>query len=95
MRALLVKIIQYKAEHQRVLGQSGSTLQHVLPQDIVMNNILPFLELPSYNFELEDLGDGENDSVSEHPTMRRECTHMDIFRLRKERKRKNPAGARD
>eukprot|EP00986_Skeletonema_menzelii_P007378 scaffold2892_cov118-Skeletonema_menzelii.AAC.1 len=27
-----------------------------------------------------------------HPTMRRKRTHMDMFRLRKERKRKNPAG---
>ncbi len=39
---------RYKAEHCRILDEDvAPTLQHVLPQDIVMNSILPFLELPS------------------------------------------------
>ena len=50
-RSVLGKIIQYKAEHQRLLNEAGSTLQLVLPQDLVMKNIIPFLELPSYTFE--------------------------------------------
>ena len=50
--SLLGKIIDYKAEHQRVLEEDVvPTLQRFLPQDIVMNNVLPFLELPSNSFE--------------------------------------------
>ena len=50
----LGKIIHYQAEHQRLLNEAGSTLHHALPHDIVMNNVLPFLELPSHTFEVED-----------------------------------------
>eukprot|EP00984_Skeletonema_dohrnii_P011004 scaffold4355_cov81-Skeletonema_dohrnii-CCMP3373.AAC.4 len=50
--SVLRKIIHYKAEHQSFLNEAASTLQHVLPQDIMVNNVLPFLELPSYMFEV-------------------------------------------
>jgi hypothetical protein len=50
--SVLGKIIHYQAEHQRLLDEEvATTLQLVLPRDIVMNNVLPFLELPSYTFE--------------------------------------------
>jgi len=48
------KLIHYKAEHQRVLNVAGTTLVLALPRDIVMKNILSFLELPSYTFGVED-----------------------------------------
>ena len=52
IRSVLRKIIQYKAEHQRLLNDEVATsLQLALPQDIVKNTVLPFLELPSYTFE--------------------------------------------
>eukprot|EP00984_Skeletonema_dohrnii_P014587 scaffold6144_cov142-Skeletonema_dohrnii-CCMP3373.AAC.3 len=52
IRSVLGKIIHYKAEHQRLLDEGVvTTLQLALPIDIVMNNVLPFLELPSYTFE--------------------------------------------
>eukprot|EP00984_Skeletonema_dohrnii_P028543 scaffold18581_cov183-Skeletonema_dohrnii-CCMP3373.AAC.1 len=52
IRSVLGKITHYKAEHQRLLDEEvETTLQLVLPQDIVMNNVLPFLVLPSYTFE--------------------------------------------
>ena len=54
IRPVLHKIIHYKAEHQRILGEAASTLQSALPNDIVFKNVLAFLELPSYTF------DGEN-----------------------------------
>ena len=54
IRSLLLKIIHYQAEHQRFVNEASSTLHHALPPDIVMNNILPFLVLPSYTFEVED-----------------------------------------
>eukprot|EP00984_Skeletonema_dohrnii_P011216 scaffold4460_cov64-Skeletonema_dohrnii-CCMP3373.AAC.1 len=47
IRSVLGKIIHYKAQHQRYLNEAASTLQLALPQDIVMNNVLPFLELPN------------------------------------------------
>ncbi len=64
---VLRKINHYKSEHQRMLGEAGSSLQHVLPHDIVMNNVLSFLELPPYTFEVEDSGadDQEDDSDDE------------------------------
>jgi len=50
--SLLGKIIDYKAEHQRLLEEDVvPTLQRFVPQDIVMNNVLSFIELPSHSFE--------------------------------------------
>eukprot|EP00984_Skeletonema_dohrnii_P026927 scaffold16330_cov88-Skeletonema_dohrnii-CCMP3373.AAC.5 len=61
IRSVLRKIIHYKTEHQRLLDEeAGTALQLVLPQDIVMNNVLPFLRLPSYTFEV-----GEHEEVEE------------------------------
>jgi len=62
IRSVLGKIIHYKAEHQRLLDeQVATTLEHSLSQDIVMNNVLPFLELPSYTFEVEDYEEWEEE----------------------------------
>mmetsp|Transcript_26777 Transcript_26777/g.53538 ORF Transcript_26777/g.53538 Transcript_26777/m.53538 type:complete len:81 (+) Transcript_26777:410-652(+) len=56
----------YKAEHRRLLDEeAASTLQLALPRDIVMDNFLPFLELPSYTFEVGDHEDEEDDSEEE------------------------------
>ncbi len=62
---VLRKINHYKVEHRHVLDEAATALQHALPQDIVMNNVLPFLELPPYTFgvvedEMEE-DDSEND----------------------------------
>jgi hypothetical protein len=52
IRSVLDKIIEYKAEHRRLLDEDVSpTLQRFVPRDIVMNSVLPFLELPSNSFE--------------------------------------------
>jgi len=48
IRSVLHKVIHYKAEHRRLLDEeAASTLQLALPRDIVMNSVLPFLQLPS------------------------------------------------
>ncbi len=60
MRTLLGKIVHYKAEHQRVMDEAATALQHALSQDIVSHNALPFLELPSHTFEMDDHGDEED-----------------------------------
>ena len=52
--SVLGKIIHYKAQHRRLLNKAATTLQHALPNDIVLENVLPFLELPSCTFEGED-----------------------------------------
>ena len=57
IRSILGKIIYYKAEHRRLLGEATTTLQHALPQEIVMNNVISFLALPAYKFE----GEGNNE----------------------------------
>eukprot|EP00984_Skeletonema_dohrnii_P000701 scaffold211_cov83-Skeletonema_dohrnii-CCMP3373.AAC.7 len=55
IRSVLGKIIHYQAEHRRYLNEEIATaLQLVLPQDIVMNNVLPFVYLPLYTFEVVD-----------------------------------------
>ena len=61
IRSVRQKIVQYKAEHQRVLNGAATILQFALPHDIVMNNILPFLKLPSYTFVGEDQEDGDSE----------------------------------
>jgi len=66
IRSVLRKIILYQAWHQRYLNEEiATTLPPVLPRDIVMNNVLPFLELPSHTFELVDHEEEVDDSVRE------------------------------
>ena len=56
IRSVLYKIIDYKAEHRRILDEEvAPTLQLTLPREIVVNNVLPFLALPSHTFEGEDV----------------------------------------
>eukprot|EP00985_Skeletonema_marinoi_P029009 scaffold26478_cov121-Skeletonema_marinoi.AAC.5 len=64
--SVLSTIVQYKARHRSYLNEAAATLQPflpneaattlqlALPNDIVLNNVLPFLELPSFTFEGED-----------------------------------------
>ena len=59
------KINRYKEEHQRVLDEAAATLQLVLPKDILMNNILSFLELPSRTSEGEE-EEGSSDDESDY-----------------------------
>ena len=55
IRSVLHKIVHYKAEHRRLLNNEvATTLQLALPNDIVIKNVLPFLELPPYAFQGED-----------------------------------------
>ena len=51
--SLLRKIVHYKAEHRRYLNVASAALQPALPNDIVLKNIFPFIELPSFTFEGE------------------------------------------
>ncbi len=69
IRSLIHKITRYKAEHQSVLNDATNTLQLALPQDIVMNNVLPFLDLPSYTFEEDNDSEEEEDVDSEDEEM--------------------------
>ena len=46
IRSVLGEIIRYKAQHQHLLDEAATSLELALPRDIVMNNVLPFLELP-------------------------------------------------
>ncbi len=63
--SVLGKIIHYQAEHRHLLREDvTATLGLALPNEIVMNNVLPFLELPSYTFEVENYDD-EDDSDDE------------------------------
>ena len=64
IRSVLGKIIHYQAEHQHVLNVAATTLQLVLPHDIVNRSVLPFLELPSHTFELAEGGDEDEDEAS-------------------------------
>eukprot|EP00984_Skeletonema_dohrnii_P013646 scaffold5664_cov94-Skeletonema_dohrnii-CCMP3373.AAC.2 len=52
--SVLHKIVDYKAQHRRLLNEAATILQHALPNDIVNENVLPFLELPSHTFEGEE-----------------------------------------
>ena len=54
IRSVLQKIIHYQAEHERILDEAATTIQLLLPRDIVSNYVLPFLELPSHTFEVEE-----------------------------------------
>jgi len=51
IRSVLRKIIHYKAQHQSLLNEAATALQHAFPQDIVIKSVLPFLELPNMNMQ--------------------------------------------
>mmetsp|Transcript_12101 Transcript_12101/g.17393 ORF Transcript_12101/g.17393 Transcript_12101/m.17393 type:complete len:103 (-) Transcript_12101:245-553(-) len=59
IRSVLDKMIHYTAEHQRVLDVAAATLELISPRDLVMNNVLPLLELPPHRFGVEDHEDLE------------------------------------
>ena len=49
IRSVLGKMNHYQEEHERLLREEVEpTLKLALPHDIVMNNVFPFLELPSH-----------------------------------------------
>ena len=52
---VLRKYDKYKSKHCRYLNVAAAALQQALPNDILMKNILPFVELPSDAFDGEDL----------------------------------------
>ena len=54
IRSILRKIIDYKAEHRRYLNVAAATLQPALPNDIVLKNVFPFIQLPSFRFQGEN-----------------------------------------
>eukprot|EP00574_Skeletonema_japonicum_P014714 CAMPEP_0201717370 /NCGR_PEP_ID=MMETSP0593-20130828/3109_1 /ASSEMBLY_ACC=CAM_ASM_000672 /TAXON_ID=267983 /ORGANISM="Skeletonema japonicum, Strain CCMP2506" /LENGTH=322 /DNA_ID=CAMNT_0048207401 /DNA_START=63 /DNA_END=1031 /DNA_ORIENTATION=+ len=54
IKSVLDKMIYYKAEHQLVLDVAATALELALHRDIVMNNVLSFLELPPHRFGVED-----------------------------------------
>eukprot|EP00984_Skeletonema_dohrnii_P030378 scaffold21779_cov69-Skeletonema_dohrnii-CCMP3373.AAC.3 len=60
MSSVLSNIIHYKAQHRSILNEVA-TLQQAFPKDLVLNNILPFLELPSHTFEGEVYGEEEEE----------------------------------
>ena len=54
IRSVLHKIVHYKAQHRRHLDAAASALHSALPNDIILKNVLPFVELPSHTFDGED-----------------------------------------
>ena len=59
IRSVLCKIVDYKQRHCNMLTEATTTLVEelaLLPQDVVINNVLPFLKLPSFTFEVEEQG---------------------------------------
>ena len=78
IRLVLRKINHYQAEHQRILDFSATTLQLALPHDIVTNNVMPLLALPSYTFEVgyED-EDSHSDSYSDESSSEGEESEME------------------
>ena len=62
IRSILSKISHYQEEHQRILDEVPPALKFALPRDIVMNNVLSFLKLPSHTFDEEDEDEEELDA---------------------------------
>eukprot|EP00985_Skeletonema_marinoi_P005823 scaffold2525_cov161-Skeletonema_marinoi.AAC.3 len=67
IKSVLGKIIYYKAKHRSILNEAATTLQSFLPNDIVLNNILPFTfrEMPSYTFQGEEDQEEEEGDVND------------------------------
>ena len=77
IRSVLHKITDYQEEHRCLLEEDVAiTLQLVLPNDIVRNSVLPFLELPSYTFQVGD-DDEEEEGDSDEDTQLVEFLRID------------------
>ena len=67
---VLGKIIEYKSKHRRLLNETARVLEVNLPNNVMENCVLPFLDLPSHIFEGEVEGgincEG-NDILELHP----------------------------
>ena len=65
IRSVLGKIIDYQVEHRRLLEEDIATALEIAVSnnDIVVNNVVPFLELPSHTFELVDDEDDSDDEM--------------------------------
>ena len=48
------EIIHYKAAHRESLNEAATVLHLFLPNDTVINNVLPFVELPVHTFGVGD-----------------------------------------
>ena len=63
---VLQKIIHYKVEHYRLLSLAAAALAHASPNEIVIDSVLSFLQLPDHAFE------GEGDSGTTTPALDRQ-----------------------
>ena len=54
-------LVIYKGSYR----QRATNQEVTLSQDVLANHVLPFLELPSHTFELEDHADEEDESDDE------------------------------
>eukprot|EP00984_Skeletonema_dohrnii_P034600 scaffold33601_cov155-Skeletonema_dohrnii-CCMP3373.AAC.2 len=52
--SVLSTIVRYKAQHRSLLNEAATALQLASPNDVVLENVLPFLKLPTHKFEGED-----------------------------------------
>ena len=70
IRSVLGKIVHYKSEHRRYLNVAAA-LEPSLPNDIMLNNVLPFL---AYTFDGEHLEDEDEPSptATHEPALRQE-----------------------
>ena len=59
--SVLHKYIHYTEKHRSYLNVAAATLQSSLPNDVVLKNVLPFLELPSDTCAADD--DDESDDI--------------------------------
>ena len=59
--SVLNNFIHYKAEHQHTLNEAATTLELILPTDLLMTKVLPFLKLPSHVFEEEEEDEDEGE----------------------------------
>ena len=51
---VLSKIRRYRAQHHHLLNKAATALQFAAPNDIVVDNVIPFLELPPHTFDGEE-----------------------------------------
>jgi hypothetical protein len=59
---VLDQIACYKAKHRRILKEAASGLQYALPNDIIMNSVLSFLELP-HQMSIEEDAEEEGGQI--------------------------------
>ena len=66
---VLPKVIHYTVQHRELVNAAAAAVQLASPNDVVLSNVLPYVELPLYTFNERNTDDKISSSLFDFPTL--------------------------